>query len=379
MTARRHLLQAALALGMTSPSLKALASRANKRPVNLILVSSGKYHRYQRIFYAFAQELENLHLIEVGEFFNLETNFDTANLWRLLSTSAGGKRLRFLPDGHYSYDFNIEVKRPEVLSTIIKRLNERRDVDLILTFGTEATLDMKSLVKDIPILVLDTSSPLTSGILKSATDSGQDNLHARLDLNVDMRQLLSFHSFVPFKQLGLPLSVGYRSIVDIDQIHQFCKRTGVTLILKEYPASRLNPTENFNKFFSALKATVSEGADAVYLAYFDSSPKQFGEVVRFLIENRIPNYSQTGSYPVSRGLLMGSGDTTLDNYGAFEAWVLSEILKGKSPRSIPFSYNPPASLAVNLRAATLMNWEPTLSVLTLACNTYTTIPYSWIR
>lgn len=147
------------------------------RPARAILLTGGNYIRYRRILLNFALGLEKLGLIEHIPTGLDDTRIDTADVWASLAKTSGGTMIDFLEDGHYSYNFDTTLREP-VLYSLLKRIREKKDVDIIFAFGTEPTLDLKAAVKDIPIVSLGSTDPVSSGISETAEFSGQDNLHA---------------------------------------------------------------------------------------------------------------------------------------------------------------------------------------------------------
>ncbi len=104
----------------------------------------------------------------------------TAKLWQWLATEAKSDFIEFPADAHYSANWD-EKLREEISGTALKRINETKDVDLVIAMGTWAGKDFANDSHSTPTMVMSTSDPLSSGIIKSIEDSGFDHVHARVD------------------------------------------------------------------------------------------------------------------------------------------------------------------------------------------------------
>ena len=87
------------------------------------------------------------------------------------------------------------------------------------------------------------------------------------------------------------------------------------------------------------------------------------------------NYSSSRVNKISTEVIkdmLGVGDTNLDNYGFFEAQVISQVLQGTKPRSINQRYIQSNGLAINLKTAMQMGWKPPFGLLLTVETAYTT-------
>ena len=62
---------------------------------------------------------------------------------------------------------------------------------------------MAAIGPPVPTVVGSASDPVGAGIVASATDSGRDNLHARVEPERYEQQIRLFNSIVPFRTLGV--------------------------------------------------------------------------------------------------------------------------------------------------------------------------------
>ena len=219
MLSRRDALLFLSLLAAGAPLAKASASDT---PKNVILVTGGDYMRYRRILEATIAGLEALGLVRDMPHVPDSDREDTKDLWDALTQSSGA--LRFLPDGHYSYAWDKNV-REKVNADIAERLRTRRDVDLIFTFGTEAGLDIPKLTSDIPVLSLGSSNPVRTGIVASETDSGRDNLHALVRRDPYGEEVRGFHALRPFKRLALVVAASSVDKAGAKDVEAACRET----------------------------------------------------------------------------------------------------------------------------------------------------------
>jgi len=111
-------------------------------------------------------------------------------------------------------------------------------------------------------------------------------------------------------------------------------------------------------------ALLCEQAVPLFITY--NSVKQseaMGDILRPLLEARLPTFSQNGVNEVKSGVLLGMSQSDFRVEGKFAAEAIANIIKGATPRSQQKAYEEPLSLAVNLRTALLIGWNPPLAVL----------------
>ena len=108
----------------------------------------------------------------------------------------------------------------------------------------------------------------------------------------------------------------------------------------------------------------AEGADAVYLTYNRGMQADvLADVLAPLSTRRIPTFSQNGVTDVAHGALLSISQANLEEEGMFGAGIMAAIIKGAKPRSLSPIFESSVSLALNLRMATLVGWNPPLEIL----------------
>ncbi len=146
---------------------------------------------------------------------------DTGELWPWLAANVKSRHLEFAADAYYSNNWDKE-SRKKTKSLLLKRLNEERDIDLILAMGTWAGQDLANNSHSVPTIVGSTTDAVAAQIVKSVEDSGYDHVHAQLDPACYERQIRAFHDLLGFKKLGVPFedSVTGRSYAAIEDIEK---------------------------------------------------------------------------------------------------------------------------------------------------------------
>ena len=370
---RRSILGLISACALGVPTLAAYAGTLTPgRPANVIILTNGSYLRYRQILLTTMEGLRRLGIINwVPTDNDDQPNAGTADVWAELAAKAGGSQLKFLPDGHYTYNFDPD-RREKVRSLILSRIKEQKDVDLILTFGTEPSLDMAKNITDIPVLSVNSSDPVAFQIVKSADDSGQDNLHALVTENYFAWQVRCFHSIFRFGFLGLLAAEDRVKQAGADEVETACTNLGSGFTIVTYKEDSSDKEASYQALKKGLEDLLDQGVDAVMLPWFDCPDDRFSEFLAAMTSRGIPCFSQVGTEPVSRGILLGVGDTNLDNYGFFEAQVISQVLQGTKPRSINQRYIQSNGLAINLKTAMQMGWKPPFGLLLTVEKAYTT-------
>jgi ABC-type uncharacterized transport system substrate-binding protein len=348
-----------------------LSGLAGAKPLNVVFVSSGPFDRYQTILEHTAYGLERIGLIErVPKRFEVE-GISSRPIWDWLAQNAGGDALRFLPDGFYSYDWD-PARRQSQREAVLKRIAERKDVDLILTVGSPAGVDMARAVNTVPVLSIGSSDPVRNGIVKSVDDSGKDNVHAVILDEFYRWQVQRFHSVFHFKKLGLLVVEGLETRSGVSESEAVCNELGVGFEKVTYPVGTGSEDSDFKALKAGLEALIEKGVDAVFFPEFRCPNDRFQEFLEVMTSRGIPSFSQVGEEPVSRGILMGVGEGDMRSYGLFEAKVIAKVLEGVSPRRIGQRYSHNHGMVLNLKTAMQMGWKPPLGMLLTVEKTFAT-------
>ena len=354
-----------LVVGPVTCPDRAAAEEGVSRRVRVAYIEGGFYVDYFKILVALAQSLEELGIIVNGDVAVPESVESTAEVWQWLHKNAGGGSIEFVADGYYSAGWNDAVFA-EKRSELISRLNGSGDIDLVFAFGTKAGQAMATDDHKTPVAVLSVTDAVTAKIIPSPEDSGRDHVFAMVDHNQYYREIVLFNDIFKFKRLGIAYedSEKGRASVALPQIQEAAKNSNFELVTCVATLFSEDAAQTAADLISCHEQLVEAGVDAVYMTLNNGmQTEKMGEILRPLMEKRLPTFSQNGVDEVKSGVLLSISQVDFSVQGMFAARAIANILKGESPRSQKQHYEEPLSLAVNLRAAMLIGWNPSLAVL----------------
>lgn len=328
-------------------------------------VEAGPFTDYQQVLRGLALGLQRLGLVENGNVPLPQQSEEAADMWAWLARNAGGSSIRFLEDGFYSAGWDAATARAQ-RESLLDRIRRKKDVDLLLVFGTSAGQGLAAADMDVPAVMLSVTNAVEAGIIASVEDSGKDNIVAPIEPDRFKRQVMLFHDIFRFKKLGIAYedTPAGRGSIALGEIESAVREVDVELV-------RCNDVFDIDDTLSAVQRLqacharlAEQGVDAVYLTYNRGMQlDRLAEVLSPLSARRIPTFSQTGASEVAHGALLSISQVNLEEEGMFGAEIVAEILKGALPRSLSPVFESPVSLALNLRMATLVGWNPPLEIL----------------
>lgn len=343
---------------------------AQERPADgkvwrVIYVEGGPFSDYQRIFQGLALGLEERGLIDNGHVPLPADSEEALGMWQWLVSHAGGKHIVFLPDGFYSAGWD-KQQRERIRQDVLQRIRERKDVDMILAFGTWAGQDFSAQDLPVPVIVSSVTNAVDSGIIPSVSDSGRDNLVAPIEPDRFKRQVLLFHDIFAFKTLGIAYedTPAGRGSIALNEIEDAAGELGVTLVRCTDTFDIQDTNLASDRLLACHKKLAEQGVEAVYLTYnVGLQADAMRRVLQPLADARIPTFSQLGSPDVVHGALLSVAQSSITEEGRFSAGLVDAILKGARPRDLSPVFESPVSMALNLFMATLIGWNPPLEVL----------------
>lgn len=346
---------------------------AEERTWRVLYVEGGPFSNYQQTLAQTARGLEKLGLISNGQVAVPEDTESTSGMWQWLADHAKG-RIQFLRDGHYSADWDATARR-HMKEAIIDRVRNRKDVDMIIAMGTWSGLDMSSENLGIPVFSMSVTDAVTAGIVKSAEDSGKDNVHAQLEPGRFRRQISMFHEIFHFKKLGVPFedTPEGRNTAAMDEIEQTAKELGIELVLRSAPLDLPDAAQAFSNLKKCVEE-LSKESDAIYLTYTSTPVEKIPELMTPIIEAGIPSFAQAGPQLVEYGVLMSLAQASFADIGQFEAEAIAAVVNGKKPREVNQIFEPELGLAINLKTAMRIGWNPPLEILAAVDEIYQQIP-----
>lgn len=332
----------------------------------------GEYTDYQKVLIETVKGLMKLGWIEKTEIPEQQGE-QTAQLWQWLK-QLPSDYIEFVPDAHYSAQWNEDVLE-SVTDKVIKRLNQH-DLDLMIAMGTWAGKALSNNRHHTPTMVLSTSDPLTAGIIKSIADSGYDHIHATVDPNRYDRQVRVFHDIFDFNNLGVAYedSVNGRSYAAMDVIEKLSAERGFNIVRCHTVSDVTDMAEaeaSVEKCFRELAPKV----DAIYVTVQGGVNEQsIGTLVKIANDNGIPTFSQSGSDEVRKGFLLSLSQAGFRYVGEFHAQTFAKVFNGAQPNQLTQFFEEPPRMAVNLKTAEVVGFNPPLLLLGAADEVYRDIP-----
>ncbi|MCR4667696.1 MAG: ABC transporter substrate-binding protein [Desulfovibrio sp.] len=338
---------------------------ATKKPMRVIYVEGGPFLDFQLIFRGIAQGLYDKKLIDNASIPLLRDASSMRSAWKWMQRNAGGKDFEFLKDGFYSANWDAS-QRSAILEAVRRRIVEKKDVDLILAFGTWAASDIKNLDTQTPVVAVGVSNAVESKIVSSLKDSGKDNLVAVIDPLRFKRQLDFFVRHFNFKKLGIAYedTPSGRDSISLKEIETFARSNNVELIrctnMFDIPDTALAA----QRLYECHKSLVEKGAEAVFITYnVGMAPEYAYHVLTPLLDAKLPTFSQLGPSEVKMGVLLSTTVSHIYGEGLFAASLIQKIHAGAIPRSLSQVLHNSMNLAVNINTATIIGWNPDLDVL----------------
>jgi len=318
----------------------------------------GPYIEYQKGLLETIRGLMKLGWIEKAEL-PTQSGEETVPLWNWLNTTARSDYLEFLKDGHYSSAWD-EAIRNNTVQKILKRLNDTKDVDLIIAMGTWAGEDIANDKQDTPTLVFFASDPIAAGIIKTIDDSGLAHVHAAIDPTVYERQIRIFHEMIRFKKLGMAYenSVDGRSYAAVDVVEKVAKELGFEIV-SCHTISDIgdvkSEAESVKKCFHQLAPSV----DAIYVTQQGGiRTEHIPDLVEIANKYHTATFSQAGSDEVKHGFLASLSQANFTYVGEFNAKTISKVLNGARPNQLTQRFEPPPKIALNLKTAEIISFDP---------------------
>lgn len=356
------------------PAFKTDPIAKNGKKWRIAYYEGGPFTDYQQVLTETVRGLMQLGWIETAEL-PKQKGEENKILWDWLATKAKSNYLEFPKDAFYSANW-VAKQRTETVDRLLQRLNQTKDIDLLIAVGTQAGQDFANDKHKTPTLVLTASDPISAGIIKSVDDSGFEHVHATIDPKRYERQIRVFHETIKFKKLGMIFedSVNGRSISAIEQVEKVAKERDFQIIkcfsLDESIDDQLAREDSIKKCFNELTGKV----DAFYITQQSGvSNNTIPELVKTANLNHIPTFSQAGSAEVKLGFLLSLSQAGFKYVGEFEAQNIAKIFNGAKPNQLVQLFEEPPKIAINLKTAEIISFDPPIIVLGAADEIFHTI------
>jgi len=326
----------------------------------------GEYVNYQLNFLGIVRGLMDMGWLETAKIPD-QSGEQTAQLWQWLANGTQSRYLEFVKDAHYPGNWDTPLIE-KMVPQIISRLNNKKDIDLIIAASTKAGLKLVTNDHKVPTLVISTTDPLAAGIIKSVEDSGFDHVHARVDPYRHERQIKLFYDIIGFNKLGIAYqdTEQGRSYAALDSVKKVADERGFKIVpyfTTDESADVKKDEESAKKCFAAL----GKSADAIYVTTQNGvNADSIPELVNIANKYRIPTFTQSHSEQVKYGFLMSISRANFQYVGRFYAKTMAKIFNGAKPRDIEQLFEDPPKIVINLKTAELIGYDPPVDVLSAA-------------
>ncbi|RJP80894.1 MAG: ABC transporter substrate-binding protein [Desulfobacteraceae bacterium] len=378
-----RLLLSFLVVVLMSPSCRsAEAEKYSTAPISnqgrkwrIGYLEAGPYINYPMNLRALTAAFVELGWMESIDLPQQQDENDTRKLWKALSKNAKSRYIEFPADAYWSCNWD-DALRKKTRTEILVRLNQRKDIDLMLAMGTKAGQDLATNEHSVPTIVLSSSNPVRSGIIKGVDDSGLDHVNARVDPTRYERQIRIFHSIFGFRKLGIvyehdtPDGKTYAAIDDVEKV---AKELDFEIVSCHAPFSNVSE-EEAQKAVQACHRQLAPKVDACYITVHRGvSLQNMPVLLKPFYERKIPTFSQVGSREVKHGVLMSIARADFKYIALFHAKTIARIFHGAKPRDLDQVFEDPPRIAINLKTAQMIGYDPSVDILGAADEIYETI------
>ncbi|NYT58036.1 hypothetical protein H0A65_03765 [Alcaligenaceae bacterium] len=338
-------------------------------------VESGEYADYPATLAAVILGLQRLGWLTLDG--DLPEGLSGHDLWIWLSQHAQSPYLELVQDAWWQPgNFDAEQRAPMRLA-IAERIKQQHDIDLIIAMGTWAGQDLRELGPPVPTIVGSTSDPLAAKISDSATDSGRDNLHTRIEPERYQRQVRLFHEIVPFKELGIVYedSEAGRSYAAVAAVEQVGRELGFTIKHCHAQSSSIPTEQAIDNALACYRQLADQNVGAVYVTTHRGVTSESVRTLAHMLEKaKIPSFSMAGSKEVKQGILLSLAQADLSYVGLFHAETIARVLNGAKPRQLSQLWVDPPKIALNLGTARIIGFDPPVDILLAADEVYESAP-----
>ena len=228
--------------------------------------------------------------------------------------------------------------------------------DVIVAYGTSATLAALRESRDIPIVFADVYGPVETGVAKSMTSSGRNiaGISSKVPLVTLIRTAMELK---PIKSLGVVCATREEgSLVQLKEARKITAQAGVTLV-----EANLTSVAGFDASLASLFAT---RVDCIYVTECTAGGRNFEKIVHRANELKIPVISQMPGAAQKGAILSLEADPVEQGQAAAE--YVARILAGKKASQLPVVTPKRIDLIVNLKAAKALDLNVPFPVLTAA-------------
>lgn len=335
-------------------------------------MEGGPYGDYQEILIILVKKLMASGWIPEQEVPALPDTKHTDILWEWLAAPERSPYLEFVADGYWSGGWDRDRHKGQ-LQEIYARLEKKKDIDLMLAFGTWAGKGMATDAHSTPTMVCSVSDPVRSGIVPSPDNAGRDYIHTRVDPERYARQIRLFYETVGFTKLGVAYrdTPSGRTYAALEDIKKVSAEKGFGLSECTLPENSQSTLDKDYELLLACHQKLAREVDGFYLSVNALvTMERMPELIAPFLEHQVPTFAQGRNLEVKHGVMMGMAQVSFDGLGEFYAQAFGRILNGEKPGDISMIYEDQPEIVVNLETAKKVGFHMPVEILSGAKEVY---------
>ena len=222
-------------------------------------------------------------------------------------------------------------------------------VDLILTWGTPATLAAKQATATIPIVIGSIGDPVTVGAVPNLAHPGRNVTgFASQSFELEEKRFELLRELVPGMTRIVMLGNTGNLYADlaIKRLEQLVEAAGL-----KFEAVKIDAENGLERGLEAVRRARPDGVLVAAIPAF-YTPRVYRPMVAFMATNRLPAIYSNREFVEAGGLIAYS--TNFDDLLRQAASYVDKILKGAAPGELPVQQAATFELLVNLATAKVL-------------------------
>lgn len=250
------------------------------------------------------------------------------------------------------------------------------DADLVLTWGTSATLgmagtldykDSPDYISKIPLVFMIVADPVGSGIIESYSKTGRDNITGTRNRPPDSVFIKAIRSYLPeFKKLGMLYNTDEpNSVQKVSEVLDLAKEMNFELIALDLRLDdQGHPIED--DIDIKMEQLKSAEVDFVYMGSSSFLRKNQDLFTDSAVKNRLPVLSPYQNTVIDSNALLSVAARYEDVGKLAGEQALIILREGKQPGDLPVQSVSKYSYLVNMNVARKLNLYPSVEILQFA-------------
>ncbi|MCG8687485.1 MAG: hypothetical protein MI892_21595 [Desulfobacterales bacterium] len=252
----------------------------------------------------------------------------------------------------------------EAMELFIDKVKQKGEVDLIFTIGTRSTKVVTNKIKDIPIVFTDLGAAEASGIVTDWKASGTNytGVETRNYVSIGINLL---HELIAFNSIGMIYLKGSPSHEGtVKKVTELSKKNDFNFITHGFSLRDENrvkyPEEVIRENIKTSLAQVAPKVDVFYVQISNTFHKHFDLFLDAFEKYSVPSAGEP--IYIKKGLVIGIGRDK-EEFGRQCAEYAVKILNGADPGKLPMDVGKEFSFSLNIEAATLVGYNPSIDIL----------------